>query len=186
VSDGRYSNTCGAKTRSGGSCKLPAGHGTDHAGYGNCKRHAGNTPGGKKSAAKKMAAALAEQQQIDPHAALERAVATANALLTVFERHVADLKDEELVTGEQLNLWIREYRDQQYELARIAKYAVEAGVAERHVRAIEQWAGPLAQLLETVLRDRELALTSDQLAAAPRVVGRHLRALEAPKEPIAA
>lgn len=33
---------CGAKTRSGGTCKQPAGWGTQHVGEGRCKLHGGN------------------------------------------------------------------------------------------------------------------------------------------------
>jgi hypothetical protein len=175
---------CGAKKRgSAGTCRLPAGHGTDHPGFGACSRHAGSTTNGKKAAARMMAEELGAAAQIDPHVALERAVAKANALLTIFEGRVAELDDDQLVSGETLHVWLRAVRDQPYELARIAKYAVEAGVAERHVRAIEQWSGPLALVLEAILRDRELALTPEQLGRAPSVVGRHLRALEAPGEP---
>jgi len=40
---------CGAKTRSGGRCQLPAGWGTDHPGVGRCKLHGGATPRGADS-----------------------------------------------------------------------------------------------------------------------------------------
>jgi len=35
---------CGAKTRSGGTCRLFAGQGTNHKGAGTCKLHGGNLP----------------------------------------------------------------------------------------------------------------------------------------------
>ena len=35
-------NKCGAKTRSGGTCKQPSGWGTEHVGEGRCKLHGGN------------------------------------------------------------------------------------------------------------------------------------------------
>ena len=35
---------CGARTRSGGSCRNKAGKGTDHVGKGRCKFHGGATP----------------------------------------------------------------------------------------------------------------------------------------------
>ena len=40
---------CGAKTRQGTPCELPAGWGTDHAGVGRCKLHGGATPRGADS-----------------------------------------------------------------------------------------------------------------------------------------
>lgn len=42
----RY-DTCGATTRNGGQCNRPAGWGTNHAGAGRCKLHAGSTPAGQ-------------------------------------------------------------------------------------------------------------------------------------------
>lgn len=35
---------CGARRRSGGTCRKPAGWGTKHTGYGTCKLHGGSTP----------------------------------------------------------------------------------------------------------------------------------------------
>jgi len=35
---------CGAKNRSGGACRNPAGKGTDHLGSGKCRNHGGSTP----------------------------------------------------------------------------------------------------------------------------------------------
>jgi hypothetical protein len=48
-------NLCGAQRRSGGTCRKPAGSGTNHLGYGACKLHGGCTP-----AANTYATALAE------------------------------------------------------------------------------------------------------------------------------
>lgn len=39
-----HEQLCGAKTRNGGTCKKPAGAGTDHVGQGRCKLHGGATP----------------------------------------------------------------------------------------------------------------------------------------------
>lgn len=46
---------CGATTRDGGTCKLKAGQGTDHPGYGTCKFHGGNTRSHKVAAAREAA-----------------------------------------------------------------------------------------------------------------------------------
>jgi len=43
------SETCGASTRNGEPCSLPAGWGTDHIGEGRCKLHGGATPRGEDS-----------------------------------------------------------------------------------------------------------------------------------------
>lgn len=40
---------CGARTRQGGTCRKPAGWGTDHPGVGRCRLHGGATPTGVRS-----------------------------------------------------------------------------------------------------------------------------------------
>ncbi len=44
VAQGDTKPKCGAKTRSGGKCRKPAGHRTDHPGQGRCHLHGGLTP----------------------------------------------------------------------------------------------------------------------------------------------
>ena len=46
---------CDARTRNGKTCKLPAGHGTDHVGVGCCKLHGGSTPTHEKAASVEIA-----------------------------------------------------------------------------------------------------------------------------------
>src|SRR4051812_569979 len=41
---------CGARKRSGGLCTLKAGWGTDHVGFGSCRKHGGNTRNHRKQA----------------------------------------------------------------------------------------------------------------------------------------
>jgi len=63
-------DTCGGKTRAGGLCKRPAGWGTDHAGQGRCKLHAGvsaTVTHGRYSKIKRPEIkAVIEQYQTDP------------------------------------------------------------------------------------------------------------------------
>ena len=47
---------CGAKNRTGGTCRLAAGQGTTHTGFGRCKHHGGASPNGGKAAEKERAA----------------------------------------------------------------------------------------------------------------------------------
>lgn len=46
---------CGAESRTGGTCGLPAGWGTDHVGVGRCRKHGGNTKSHRAAAASEMA-----------------------------------------------------------------------------------------------------------------------------------
>src|SRR3954449_11898711 len=42
---------CGAHLHGGeGTCRLPAGHGTDHVGWGPCRKHGGNTATARRHA----------------------------------------------------------------------------------------------------------------------------------------
>jgi hypothetical protein len=158
--------TCPAKARSGGRCKLSAGHGTDHAGYGLCKFHGGTTPNGRKSAAKLQAVALGAELDLDPHEALlltvrkaamwERFCAGQVATLTGDDLVVVRSRTVERITGEggssetvtesrsELNLWLREHIGAVRELAHLAKVAIDAGVEERRVRLAEQLVDDLA------------------------------------------
>lgn len=76
----------------------------------------------------------------------------------------------------QLHLWIVEHQRALFQLARISKTALDAGVQERQVRLAEQLAGQLADVLRAILD--ELQLTPAQQKRAPAVVRRHLVALE--------
>ena len=53
--------TCGARKKQGpGTCTRPAGWGTDHPGFGQCKLHGGSTQSGTKAAAERQAIAAVE------------------------------------------------------------------------------------------------------------------------------
>lgn len=77
---------CGAKTRSGGSCRRPAGWGTDHAGSGRCKLHGGKSTGAKTAEGK----AAVAKNAIKHGAYIER-------LITVEEQELHDWLFEETI-----------------------------------------------------------------------------------------
>jgi len=52
MSAGNGKRKCGAVTRAGGRCGLPAGHAGPTPGYGPCARHGAHLPGPRKAAAK--------------------------------------------------------------------------------------------------------------------------------------
>lgn len=59
---------CGARLRkdgklTGDTCPQIRGYGTDHPGYGRCKRHGGGSPGGKKFAAMQRAEEMVEARK---------------------------------------------------------------------------------------------------------------------------
>jgi hypothetical protein len=185
---------CGAKTRSGGKCSLAAGQGTDHIGSGRCKFHGGATPNGKKAAAKEAALTMALELDMEPHDALLWCVRAAAGQVSFCSRRVAALTDDELLVehlreriAEEgsfvershhggLHACIHAHQAALDRLARFSKMAVDAGVAERHVRIAERYGEVIAQLLDGVLGD--LDLTPAQLKKAPGTVRRHLTMLE--------
>jgi hypothetical protein len=67
-------------------------------------------------------------------------------------------------------LWSEE-RDR---LARYSKAALDAGVAERAVRLAERTGAVIAETLERVFGDPELALTRKQYRKLPELLVRHM------------
>lgn len=58
---------CGAKTRSGGTCKHEAGWGTAHVGEGRCKLHGGNAGGPIKTGARAVKTSRQLREKIQLH-----------------------------------------------------------------------------------------------------------------------
>lgn len=195
---------CNARKKSGGRCSLPAGHGTSHVGYGQCKLHGGATYSNTVSSAKKEMAArtpvMGLPLDIDPSEALLSCVRiTAGEVMYATDR-VAELQHEEALVQDvvvtegfnaeygshsetktsstaTLHLWIKARQDAVDRLARYSKMAIDVGVEERLVRAAEHIGGLMGRVLQAVLDDLEL--TAKQKALAPGVVHRHLTVLEA-------
>lgn len=190
---------CGAKTRQGGKCKRPAGAGTDHLGHGHCKLHGGRSPAGIKYAAKLAAAALGEELDVEPHEALLQCVHAAAGEVAFFTAKVRELEQDVVVvehervrtwtggesgggvetttsTQAELNIWLRARQEALDRLAKFSKMALDAGVAERQVRIVEQWAQQLGDAIAAILD--KLELSAEQKRLAPAVVRGELLALE--------
>ena len=186
---------CGAKSRQhGGPCKLRAGHGTDHPGFGLCRMHGGNVAAHKKRAAElemiDMGRVMGMPIDVDPVQALLNVIRMTAGEVEYATLMVAGLSPDQAVetfTEEQsgseisytkttnvatLNIWIRTRHDAMDRLARYAKMAIDAGVAERQVRVAERMGGMLGNLITAVLG--ELKLSPAQAEIAPMVVQRQL------------
>jgi hypothetical protein len=75
-----------------------------------------------------------------------------DALVVEHERHrVGDLAFTETSSRAELNIWIRARQDALERLAKYAKMAIDAGVAERHVRVAERYGELLAELVGGIL-----------------------------------
>jgi hypothetical protein len=173
--------TCGAEKKHGkGKCKNPSGWGTDHAGIGRCRFHAGNTPNSRKAAARHQAVLMGAPRDINPLDALIWCIKLTAGEVEFFNSQLAELKKEkwyeETVIGKQLHILARERAKSIERLAKFSKDAIGLGLAERAVRMAEQYGSSLAMFIKGVLGDLEL--TKEQVAIAPGIVRKHLILLE--------
>ena len=165
---------CGAITKSTQKpCELAAGWGTDHVGFGNCKRHLGNTPNGIKAAQKKMAAAAVVTyglpREIEPGAALLEEIWRTAGHVDWLEGKVRETEDADLVWGITMDkfggkdagvtseakpsVWLELYRKERSHLVDVCRIAIAAGIAERQVRLAEQQGKIIAQVIRGTLSD---------------------------------
>lgn len=181
---------CGAATRAGGACGLPAGHGTDHVGIGKCKRHGGSTPNHRKAAKKQQAVAAVATyglaREIDPHEALLEELHRTAGHVAWLQQVVSDLEQNDLthliVTGggdddrklevidERPNVYLDLYQRERKHFTDVAKTCIAVGIEERRVRVAEQTGAVLAQVIRGVLSDLGVADRPE----VPDVVRRHL------------
>lgn len=128
--------TCGAATRSGGTCKLPAGSGTSHPGWGRCRFHAGSTPTGiaaaVKEQAKAEAARLGMEIALDPADALGLAVRLAAGEVEWLRWRIVERERDE--PDADLGPLASALASANERLARVAKLAADAGVDERRLQ----------------------------------------------------
>jgi len=132
---------CGAHTRSGGECSLPAGHGTDHVGAGPCARHGGHLPGPRKAAARELAMMRAREYGLepdsDPFSAILTMVRRAKGANDLFLGRVAKMIAEDQEFSADHPDW-QGYLITMRQSAQISDWAIKAGVAEREMRLAER------------------------------------------------
>jgi hypothetical protein len=206
---------CGAaRTKSGGQpCQKPAGWGGPTPGFGPCRFHGAMAPNHRQASAAAMArahvATLIGPIELEPHEALQLAIALTGAEVGFFSERIAELgitdiagqatvsttrrgaasaegEDEpgDVVEVRQLapslHIWVKARADAIDRLARFAKMALDAGVDERRVRVQEVQLDRLAAVVNAVMRDLTKAGLSDELRmAAGESFKRHRGLLEA-------
>lgn len=189
---------CGAaRTKSGGApCQKPAGWGGPTPGFGPCRYHGAMTPDHRRAAAGAMArahvASLVGPVDLEPHEALQLAIALTAAEVRFFGEQIAvlgvnDIAGQATVTtnrrakGDEsgevddivevrqlapaLHIWVRARADAIDRLARFAKMAMDANVDERRVRVQEVQLDRLAGVVNAVMRDLAKAGLSEELRA---------------------
>ena len=99
------SDTCGAKTRSGGKCQRPAGWGTTHPGASRCKLHGGASPNGELHGnlelAKREAAVMGQPLPLDPGDALLQCIQIAAGEVQYASLRIAELDDDQAVVEQR-------------------------------------------------------------------------------------
>lgn len=139
--------------RRGQPCERPAGLGTSHPGVGRCRWHGGETREGLMEASWAVAHAFARELECTPWEALLKAVRIAAGRVAFCEGKLAGAySDRQLEPpldgdtgragrvgedGDNLHYWVKQAELWHDKLARVAKLAIDAGVAERLVRQVE-------------------------------------------------
>lgn len=171
---------CGAKRRQGGTCRMSAGHGTDHPGIGRCRFHGGNLPTHKANGAKQAAVLMGAPKDINPIDALMWCIRlTAGEVEFCTEQMELLEKDEWIehtIIGKQLHMWAKERQNAVDRLAKFSSQAISLGIAERAVRVAEMYGQSIAKLVRGILDDLEL--TPDQQKRVPHIVRKHLILME--------
>lgn len=190
-------NHCGATTRAGGTCRNPAGKGTDHLGHGRCKNHGGSTPNhrkaGRTAKARDAVATYGLPVEVDPHDALIEEIARTNGHVLWLGDIIADLERGSLIWGitqektggedwgtthkAAPNVWLELYHRERQHLARVSKAAIDAGIDERRVRLAEDQGQAIVAVLRATLEDLGVDVTPEVAST----VGRHLRAIDGGK-----
>jgi hypothetical protein len=172
---------CGARNRQGNPCGNAAGKGTTHLGYGRCANHGGNSPTGKAHGAKLAAIAAMPptggEIDVNPLDALLYTVRRAAGLALWYRAKLEAASLE----GANPEPWATLEAKALGDLNRWGKAAVDAGVAERLVRAAEHSAeriGAAVEAMFTAMAAAGVELTPDARAAAVRAFTGQIAQLE--------
>lgn len=169
---------CGAnRTRTAGTCGKPAGWGTDHVGFGQCRYHGGTTPNGRKFANRQKAltfarGALGAEVGGTPLDALEQSVRLAAGIVDYYRHEIADATVDAASSDEadreaarrRIGELVGPYTEAVKLQKDVAKAATDAGVAERRQVLAERAAALLGAAFEDALAE----VASDLLDAAAR------------------
>lgn len=181
---------CGAKKQRG-ICELPAGQLTDHIGYGKCSFHGGNTPTLRTSAARYMGGDVIDRMtnayglggpvEISPQEALLQEVRRSAGHVGFLQDrlNLFDLKLGEEVLAEAKRELLELYQKERLMLAKIAKAAVDAGIAQERVQLEREKGVKLVEVLREVFD--ALGLSIEQQRLLPVLVPAALRKLTEPK-----
>jgi hypothetical protein len=154
--------TCGGKTRNGNPCKLPAGHGTSHPGYGNCDHHTGATPNGIAHARQLQAVDAAQRFGVPVETtatdALIKLLHDAAGDVAFYRARVAALPQDAMVYGSERitrrrngevvedttvaksrkNEWVAQLQDAQRHFLEVAATIAKLGIEVRRMELADE------------------------------------------------
>lgn len=174
---------CGAKKHQGeGTCKRPAGWGTDHAGTGPCKLHGGATRNHRVAAIRPMAEKALYRYDAgpveNPLTALQALAGRALALEQAIGDIVNDLTSIRYGSdagGEQLRSEVAVLERAMDRAGRLLVDIAKLNIEDRLAKVTEAQTAMVADALAAVLG--EMGLSPEQQRDARSRVGRHLRAV---------
>lgn len=179
-------------------CHLPAGHGTDHPGFGTCKRHGGSTRQSRLAAERQAVSGLlatyGEPIDVDPAQALLSEVQRTAGHVEWLGRILAALPPEELTFGraevvsrpapsgdgsvymvaEEIKARagahqiVQLYQAERKHLVFVSKAAIDAGASMRMVEMFTEVGAAYVSMIERVLD--ALELSPAQAARVPQLL----------------
>lgn len=157
-----------------GKCPMLAGEGTAHAGYGPCKTHA------TRDVHEGWVAALevARELNINPWEALLKNVRLAAGRVAWVDEQLSEAvrRNDGDMQKPEIARWLKESRLERTLMAKMAKAAIDGGVAERMVRQVEL-EGQLVAAAVLAALDK-LELTTDQRTLALEAAHQQLLSAE--------
>jgi hypothetical protein len=94
---------------------------------------------------------------------------------------VAALQDEHLTQPgkdtRRLNVWIEAWTNERVTHAKLAKMALDAGIAQRSLELAEQQAGQIVAIVIAVLSAQSLGLSAEQIVMGKQVAAEQMRSL---------
>lgn len=161
-------------------CTKPAGYLTDHEGVGHCSQHGGNFGKNLAIGVWLMAQAYAQELNVTPWEALLQQVKMLAGQVAYLQNKVLRLEAEfgvdAIRPGGEAWDWVELLEKRGDRLARVAKMAIDAGVAERLVRQIELEAEMM--LKATTFALDSIGVSGDDKERALELIGAKLMELE--------
>jgi len=180
---------CGAKTRTGGVCRLKAGKGTDHVGLGRCKYHGGSTPTQRKAVEAQVIEAKArtmfgrafdDTPVGNPLDVFAELAGTVRGWLRTMQALVEELGTPgyAALTGEQIRAEVQLFERAMDRANTVLSTYAKLGIDERLARISEAQAFTVLQAIESALA--AAGVTGSRAIEAKQAAAKRLRVATAP------